>query len=249
MLTLTTQALARVARAVASSESSEEALTAILTAVRASLGGREPPCARPSGSSGDDCQPGAHLPDRPFDPRTLAPDGLASYTLALGGQLEGMLLVGGTAQADAVRDPSLAALLDLAALTLRSTRLGDENARALVANANLTRQADARALVVRAVHDVSLAASGAADLEALAGRLVDHARDLLQVDAAALYWWDEASALLIPLASNHPAANELAVALRAVKVRPASLSASVAQSWSKIIVAGRERPPEDWPTD
>jgi PAS domain S-box-containing protein len=57
---------------------------------------------------------------------------------------------------------------------------------------------------LRALHEVAVAASGVLDPTALARLMVDHARDLLQVDSAVLRWWDPAGGVLRLLASNDP---------------------------------------------
>ena len=56
----------------------------------------------------------------------------------------------------------------------------------------------------QALHEVAVAAAGLRDPSALAALVVDRARDLLEADAAALYWWFPEAALLHTLAHNDP---------------------------------------------
>ena len=57
----------------------------------------------------------------------------------------------------------------------------------------------------QALHELAVAAGGVADPRALAKLTVDHARVLLAVDSAGLYWLD-ASGLMAVLADNDPEA-------------------------------------------
>ena len=61
----------------------------------------------------------------------------------------------------------------------------------------------------QALHEVAVAAAGLRDPGALAALVVDRARDLLEADAAALYWWFPEAALLQTLAHNDPAEQAL----------------------------------------
>ncbi|MDQ6691606.1 MAG: GAF domain-containing protein, partial [Candidatus Dormibacteraeota bacterium] len=54
----------------------------------------------------------------------------------------------------------------------------------------------------QALHDVAVAAAGLRDPRALATLVVDKARDLLETDAAALYWLSPDTGLLTTLAHN-----------------------------------------------
>ncbi|HUY60306.1 MAG TPA: GAF domain-containing protein, partial [Candidatus Dormibacteraeota bacterium] len=56
----------------------------------------------------------------------------------------------------------------------------------------------------QALHEVAVAAAGLRDPKRLAELLVDRARDLLEADAAALYWWYPEVGLLRTLAHNDP---------------------------------------------
>src|SRR6202165_2152220 len=56
----------------------------------------------------------------------------------------------------------------------------------------------------QALHEVAVAAAGLRDPSALAALVVDRARDLLEADAAALYWFIPESGPLRPLAHNDP---------------------------------------------
>jgi diguanylate cyclase (GGDEF)-like protein/PAS domain S-box-containing protein len=56
----------------------------------------------------------------------------------------------------------------------------------------------------QALHEVAVAAAGLRDPNALAALVVDRARDLLDADAAALYWWFPEDHLLHTLAHNDP---------------------------------------------
>src|ERR1700694_5695360 len=56
----------------------------------------------------------------------------------------------------------------------------------------------------QALHEVAVAAAGLRDPNALADLVVDRARDLLEADAAALYWFFPESGTLNTLAHNDP---------------------------------------------
>ena len=55
-----------------------------------------------------------------------------------------------------------------------------------------------------ALHEIAVAASGLRDPSVLTGLVVDRARDLLNADAAALYWWDAEEGTLRTIAHNDP---------------------------------------------
>src|ERR1700730_3821538 len=56
----------------------------------------------------------------------------------------------------------------------------------------------------QALHEVAVAAAGLRDPNALAALVVDRARDLLEADGAALYWFSPDSGTLHTLAHNDP---------------------------------------------
>ena len=56
----------------------------------------------------------------------------------------------------------------------------------------------------QALHEVAVAAAGLRDPTALAALVVDRARDLLEADAAALYWFLPETGMLRTLAHNDP---------------------------------------------
>jgi diguanylate cyclase (GGDEF)-like protein/PAS domain S-box-containing protein len=56
----------------------------------------------------------------------------------------------------------------------------------------------------QALHEVAVAAAGLRDPNTLAALVVDRARDLLEADAAAIYWWFPEAAELRTLAHNDP---------------------------------------------
>src|SRR5205823_5943548 len=56
----------------------------------------------------------------------------------------------------------------------------------------------------QALHEVAVAAAGLRDPNILAALVVDRARDLLEADAAAIYWWFPETGQLRTLAHNDP---------------------------------------------
>ncbi len=126
------QVLARTARAVAAAKQPEDSLYAVLTAIRSALGatgaallqaeqGRLLPVA----------QEGMQIDERPLDESWPPPRDGGGYPVLLGGQLEGVLLLANVPAAVlSAQEIPLAALLDLAAVVLRTHRLSEERRKA-----------------------------------------------------------------------------------------------------------------------
>jgi diguanylate cyclase (GGDEF)-like protein/PAS domain S-box-containing protein len=68
--------------------------------------------------------------------------------------------------------------------------------------ARLTEEAQAKARMFQALHEVAVASSGVMDAEALGRLVVERALRLLGLEGAGLWWWDAARKLLNPVASR-----------------------------------------------
>src|SRR5581483_10014559 len=121
---------------------------------------------------------GMAVVERSLDELDLSPLNGSAYPLRHGGRVEAVLLLDGVAQGDIEREGSaLLPLLDLATIALRNARLADERDEAVATTNDLLRQAEARAQVLHALHEVALAR--ASDPVRLAQLTVERARALL----------------------------------------------------------------------
>src|SRR5439155_21441599 len=82
-------------------------------------------------------------------------------------------------------------------LTLFATQLAPA-----LEGARLTEEAQAKARMFQALHEVAVASSGVMDAEAVGRLVVERALRLLGLEGAGLWWWDAAAKLLNPVASR-----------------------------------------------
>lgn len=129
----------------------------------------------------------------------LTPDH-GAWPLHAGGELQGALLVSGVSPTRmAALSQLMAPLLDFTALLLRASPGGTPY--------GATRPPDSGPMepeTFQALYELAIVSQGVLEPESIAQFAVDHVRDLLRVDHASLFWWDEEVNGLRPLADNDP---------------------------------------------